>query len=312
MEDYKKKYEDALERAKSYQKWNKSEVITAIFPELKENEDEKIRKAIRTIILSSDTKQCQVVGVSQSDMFAWLEKQGQKLREKPRLETAKEVKIDNQNCTKPVVNVEPKFKVGDWVVWEDTGSVYQIKDCIEHPYNHKYGYDLTNGGYLGIDRANHCHLWTIQDAEDGDVLVDYQVPFGNPLIFILKKFEYAVGFSKPSNYTSYCFLTAGDKQFFEEGTYHHKYNIEPATKEQRELLFQKMKEAGYEWDDDKKELNKIEQKPAEWSEEDENMFGSIRSTLSMYMNNLSLPKEIRDIHKEELKWFDELYDRGLS
>ena len=29
-----------------------------------------------------------------------------------------------------------------------------------------------------------------------------------------------------------------------------------------------MKEAGYEWDADKKELNNIEQKPAEWSEED--------------------------------------------
>ena len=28
----------------------------------------------------------------------------------------------------------------------------------------------------------------------------------------------------------------------------------PATKEQRDLLFQKMKEAGYEWDAEKKEL----------------------------------------------------------
>lgn len=31
----------------------------------------------------------------------------------------------------------------------------------------------------------------------------------------------------------------------------------PATKEQRDLLFAKMKETGYEWDTDKKELNKI-------------------------------------------------------
>ena len=34
----------------------------------------------------------------------------------------------------------------------------------------------------------------------------------------------------------------------------------PATKEQRNLLFQKMREAGYEWDAEKKELIKIEQK----------------------------------------------------
>ena len=32
----------------------------------------------------------------------------------------------------------------------------------------------------------------------------------------------------------------------------------PATKEQRDLLFRKMKEAGYEWDADKKELRKIQ------------------------------------------------------
>jgi len=32
-----------------------------------------------------------------------------------------------------------------------------------------------------------------------------------------------------------------------------------------------MKEAGYEWDSEKKELKKIEQKPT-WSEEDENLF----------------------------------------
>ncbi len=53
------------------------QTVYDIVPELKESDDEKIRKAIRTIILSSDAKQCQIVGVSQSDMFAWLEKQGE-------------------------------------------------------------------------------------------------------------------------------------------------------------------------------------------------------------------------------------------
>ena len=32
----------------------------------------------------------------------------------------------------------------------------------------------------------------------------------------------------------------------------------PATKEQRDFLFQKMKDAGYEWDEDKKELKKLD------------------------------------------------------
>ena len=34
-------------------------------------------------------------------------------------------------------------------------------------------------------------------------------------------------------------------------------NLHPATKEQRNLLFQKMKDAGYEWDVEKKELKKL-------------------------------------------------------
>ena len=58
------------------------------------------------------------------------------------------------------------------------------------------------------------------------------------------------------------------------------YNIQPATKKQRDTLFAKMQEAGYEWDSEMKELKLLitnggdfdskncEQKSA-WSEEDE-------------------------------------------
>ena len=35
-------------------------------------------------------------------------------------------------------------------------------------------------------------------------------------------------------------------------------DLKPATKEQRDLLFAKMKDAGYEWDVEKKELRKID------------------------------------------------------
>ena len=42
----------------------------------------------------------------------------------------------------------------------------------------------------------------------------------------------------------------------------------PVTKEQRDLLFQKMNEAGYEWDAENKELKKIEQ-DSNWNNEDE-------------------------------------------
>ena len=57
---------------------------------------------------------------------------------------------------------------------------------------------------------------------------------------------------------SYCHLY--DKRFLglQRTMYYNSFvhNISPATKEQRDLLFQKIKEAGYEWDSEKKELKK--------------------------------------------------------
>lgn len=44
IEEKAKRYDEAIERAKHYQKVNGSAVILAIFPELKESKHEKIRK----------------------------------------------------------------------------------------------------------------------------------------------------------------------------------------------------------------------------------------------------------------------------
>ena len=73
--------------------------------------------------------------------------------------------------------------------------------------------------------------------------------------------------------------------------------IYPATKEQHDLLFSKMHEAGYEWDAEKKELKLLitngddffesencEQKPS-WSEEDEKMLADACIMLDWYQGN---------------------------
>ena len=60
-----------------------------------------------------------------------------------------------------------------------------------------------------------------------------------------------------------------------------------------------MKEAGYEWDADKKELEKVEQKPA-WSEEDKKMFVNIKACLRNATN--------KD-YSAELNWLKSLKDR---
>lgn len=86
--DYKEKYNAALERARK--EWvenldncytNYRERLEIIFPELKESEDDKIRKAIHIYLDWLDgRKDYAPKGIySIKDMIAWLEKQGKKL-----------------------------------------------------------------------------------------------------------------------------------------------------------------------------------------------------------------------------------------
>ena len=51
-----------------------------------------------------------------------------------------------------------------------------------------------------------------------------------------------------------CFIVQEDVEYWGNT---ENNQLKPATKEQRDLLFSKMKEAGYEWDAEKKELKKI-------------------------------------------------------
>lgn len=91
-------------------------------------------------------------------------------------------------------------------------------------------------------------FWTIQDAKDGDVLASGGVVF----IF---KIIHGVWLNchcsahKDGSFIADSYNLMTDKYFGE---------VQPATKEQRDLLFQKMKEAGYEWDSVNKELKRIE------------------------------------------------------
>ena len=89
--DYENLYKKALERArvwkeKSGMPKNKQGILDDIFPELKESEDERIRKSL-IILLQHFCKGYRVPGldfpVSYEDMLAWIKKQGE---QKPIIE----------------------------------------------------------------------------------------------------------------------------------------------------------------------------------------------------------------------------------
>ena len=77
--DYEKKYKEALERARKIHNEHQAQcfdVMVKVFPELKESEDERIRKALINVFSTHQGYEV-FFGASVEDILAWLEKQGQ-------------------------------------------------------------------------------------------------------------------------------------------------------------------------------------------------------------------------------------------
>ena len=355
--DYEKKYKELVGQIKKAHLYAQTDstkaVLEDILSELKESEDEKIRKYILSCCeetIKANDRGLELSMETTIKLRDWLEKQGAQnpysgvsfeynghtwgmcardngveilvdgeikervyLFDRPQgksaLETLKEEKVDNQNCANPTNKVEPKFKVGDWVVDKegniskimrvDNGFNHIIYACrpIEEnsrdwasysendirlwdkvePKFHKgewvtngietvqitgydidYGYQVDYKGNLQHRDTDviekEYHLWTIQDAKDGDVLID---DLG---VILFRK----IGNKKYENAVDYhCVVYISGKFEIQEGlscwglsTYRV---LCPATKKQRERFFAVMRDSGYEWDADRKELKKIEQ-----------------------------------------------------
>ena len=151
---------------------------------------------------------------------------------KGKLEAIKEEKVNNAN------NVL-KFKEGEYVVDIDCGKVLRISEILSR------GYLFENGYYLPFDTANREYrLWTIADAKDGDVVCyKDEISLYKHDIKNATKGEITFG-----GFVYHCCYDG--KRFIMDSIYslteQDKMDIYPATKEQRNILFTKMKEAGYE------------------------------------------------------------------
>lgn len=293
--DYEKAYKEALERAKNFiENGDERErtIAESIFVGLmEESEDEKwIPKEIAKYLKEKgDFRSCWIV---------WLEKQGEHINhnhlekkgeqnEQSFWEKCNRCKyfdgydicLHKKNCgtvtdgkkencknngffiekhgeQKPIDKVGPKFKVGDWVLQENIG-VYKVIEICKSWYE---VIDFKDNHYsISFDDEYMCHFWTIQDAKDGDVLVgDEKRPFIFKGLLDIFHPECPVAYCGIDSTRTFSVSTAVGWWTDEE--------VQLATKEQRDILFQKMKEAGYEWDAEKKELKKIEQESA-WSED---------------------------------------------
>lgn len=171
-------------------------------------------------------------------------KYAQKLYNPLVLSNSSNIKNDEQ---KPVDKVEPKFHPGDWIIDNEYGEVLKVTKSDANSY------EITNqdGEVFNILKedveCNH-RIWTIQDAEDGDVLVA-----SDGSIFLFAGVDdCACKYYVALTTDNYAKINKNAKG----GYWETSRAVYPATKEQRDLLFQKMKETGWEWDNEKKELSK--------------------------------------------------------
>lgn len=150
--------------------------------------------------------------------------------------------------------VEPEFNVGDWIIRNNKYTGIPVK-VVE--FNGYYSCEL-NGEVVNITRNdvhNNFHLWTINDAKDGDVL--FHSDSASSGIFIFKEILQRGTLQKVISHCDY-----DSEDGFCLGENHtccwtDSKILHPATKEHRDLLFQKMKGAGYKWNSETKTLEKL-------------------------------------------------------
>lgn len=241
-------------------------------------------------------------------------------------------------------NVEPKFKNGQWIVWQDK--------CYKVNYN-GCGYELVdqNGLSTSLEYGTideNAHIWDIsKDAKAGDVLYS---PKGAGVegIFLIKGWEQveltgktlcsSIGYRVEENEI----VVSGLGAIWWEGVVDPFY---PATKEQRDKFEKAMTDAGYTFDFEREELKKIEdeieipfgakdselieesyyipkgfhaeidedkvvikkgEKPTAWSEEDENIKEWIMSDINKL---LALNRKSFVIADKEITWLKSLKGR---
>ena len=244
VEQKAKRYDEALGKARQLCDYPTSKPFISdlqdLFPELKESENEQIRKEdedvrkwlISQLEIKSDMNNSCELELMILKSIAWLEKQGK------------------QNVDK----VEPKFKVGDWIVFN--GLTLLVNEVVQGYYRTISKGGIPNSYDWGIDYA--ARLWTIEDAKEGDVLV---CESGWTCIFKTLVNEETFG--------SYCFMDSTEwfcglgsecHTLKEEFVKAYNGKIQPAKKEQRDLFFKKMQESGYEWNAEKKVLKNLKPK----------------------------------------------------
>ena len=179
--DYEKKYKNALEWARKVINGEigffRNEVEEEIFPELKESEDERIRKALLRFHAST----IDIDGIQGKEILAWIEKQGETFTKKDvddaYLKGICDAKheLEKQGEQKPILD----FKASNFYVSKVDGKIhdmtYNPADKVEPRFKVKYAgseynvlevKDIAGVTFYGIeDEPNHIDYVKAENCE---------------------------------------------------------------------------------------------------------------------------------------------------
>ena len=241
--NYKKEYQTARDKFFAWLSWQEKKVQNTartyqIFPEEEKSDEDRIRDAIRELVYDTPNDKLSEYSVSKEEALTWLNQR-------------------KQTDSPPIV--KPQFEIGNWIVHQGTGKVYQVTESDLNNYclTDTDGNSLI-GSICNVDK--NARLWSIEDAMPGDIIVV-------PPIKGLKGFEtdeqiFIFKGIKDRDYVKnavefYC-------RWYEDRLYTDTYacmgtskegGFLPATKLQRDRLMKGIADAGYTWDAKNKELN---------------------------------------------------------
>lgn len=247
IEEKAKRYDEAIEKAKHHYYKGKAVgytrcIISDIFPEVKEKTDEEM---IQKLIAVCHLYYGEGEDAERDECLKWLEKQIKKLQDNSNIGVNKEEKVDNADTTDDANKVEPKINIGDYVVRKDGKDFPDGRRFAKIIKIDTTMYQFDCGSWL---YNAEIRLWTLADAQDGDILASYD---NKPFIYNGNFNEWNVG--------AYCGINIYDEFTIADRKCNWccNRNIKPATKEQRQSLFNEINLLNYVWNPKTKELNRL-------------------------------------------------------
>ena len=289
IEEKAKRYDEAIKRGldciihtQATEMVTRQDILDEIFPELKDIEDEKIRKDLKKLVELCFRWDFITMGEA-TTMLNWIENKGNysiivreikrrkeilsreknnSINYKDKLSLGGKIAMleellvffnemqDDQKDDDIITDsenngdnvVRPKFHKGQWIVKENVG-VYKVIEVYESWYD--VVDDKDQHYSISFNNEYMFHLWTIKDAKDGDVLT------ANGCVVIFEKID-------GLNIKCHCYFHyIGFEPSLYIDSLQNQTAFRPATKEESERLFRIMKEDGYEWSSDQRKLIKI-------------------------------------------------------